>query len=206
MKNIVFDMGNVLTVYHQADYIRNYVDTEEEQKLIQDQVCASVEWICMDRGTMTDEEAVRSVCGRLPEKLHDAAGRFIREFRMKQEPNPPMEDLIKRLKKGGYGLYLMSNTSHRFRSFSRNIASVSYMDGIWISCERGYLKPEREAYLDFFEYLKLKPQDCFFVDDSPANIEAGMRLGMKGCVYHQEVVELEKNLRQAGFDSFPRDF
>lgn len=44
---------------------------------------------------------------------------------------------------------------------------------IRISCERGYLKPEKEAYADFFEFLNLKPEECFFVDDSPANIEAG---------------------------------
>ena len=117
---------------------------------------------------------------------------------MKQEPNPPMEDLVRELKSAGYGLYLMSNAARRFHQFSKNIASISYMDGIWISCERGYLKPEREAYLDFFAYLKLKPEECFFIDDSPANIEAGMRLGMKGCVYHQDVEELRANLRAVG--------
>ena len=199
MKNIVFDMGNVLTVYNQADYIRNYVESENDLDIIQKQVCASVEWICMDRGTMTDEEAIASVCKRVPIRLQDVVDKFIKEFRMKQEPNPPMENLIRRLKKAGYGLYLMSNTSNRFRSMSKNIASIAYMDGIWISCERGYLKPEREAYLDFFQYLNLKPEECFFVDDSPANIEAGMRFGMKGCVYHQDIEELEKNLKEEGF-------
>lgn len=200
MKNIVFDMGNVLTVFNQTEYIRGYVDTEEDLDIIKKQVCASVEWICMDRGSMTDEEAISSICKRLPKRLHGAAGRFIKEFRMKQEPNPPMESLVRRLKAAGYGLYLMSNTAHRFRIFSKNIASISYMDGIWISCERGYLKPEKEAYADFFELLNLKPEECFFVDDSPANIESGMRLGMKGCVYHQDVSELERNLKEAGFD------
>lgn len=199
MKNIVFDMGNVLTKYNLTDYIRGYVDSEEAFGIIKNQVCASVEWICMDRGTMTDEEAIASICKRIPKEMHELAERFIREFRMKQEPNPPMEELIRGLKNEGYGLFLMSNTSRRFRRFSKNIPSIFYMDGIWISCERGYLKPEREAYLDFFETMRLKPQDCFFVDDSPANIEAGMRLGMKGCVYHQDMEELKADLRTAGF-------
>ena len=199
MNNIVFDMGNVLTKYSLTDYIRTYVTTEEAFFIIKNQVCASVEWICMDRGTMTDDEAIHSIQKRVPPDMQETVERFIREFRMKQEPNPPMEHLLKKLKEAGYGLYLMSNTSHRFRHFSKNIRSVSYMDGIWISCERGYLKPEREAYLDFFQYLDLKPEDCFFVDDSPANIEAGIRLGMKGCVYHQDMQELRNNLRSAGF-------
>lgn len=200
MHNIVFDMGNVLTKYSLADYIRSYADSGEAFDVIRNQICASVEWIRMDRGTLTDEKAIASICQRIPREMHGIAGSFIREFRMKQEPNPPMEQLVKELKDAGYGLYLMSNTSHRFRRFSQNIASISFMDGIWISCERGYLKPEREAYLDFFESMSVSPEDCFFVDDSPANIEAGMRFGMKGCVYHQDMEELRTNLRMAGFE------
>lgn len=199
MQNIVFDMGNVLTKYTLADYIRNYAEDEEAFRLIKDQICGSVEWVCMDRGTMTDEEAVTSINKRMPQKMWEMTERFIREFRMKQEPNPPMEALVAGLKRQGYGLYLMSNASHRFRQFSQNIPSISYMDGIWISCENGYLKPEREAYLDFFEKMSLKPETCFFVDDSPANVEAGMRLGMQGFVYHQNIEELKRSLRAAGF-------
>ena len=47
----------------------------------------------MDRGTMTDEEAVRSICKRIPQSEWELVERFVREFLMKQEPNPPMERL-----------------------------------------------------------------------------------------------------------------
>lgn len=198
MKNIVFDMGNVLTKYKLSDYIGTYTEDEAQAALLKNQVCASVEWICMDRGTMTDEEAVRSICKRIPQSEWELVERFVREFRMKQEP--PMEALLGELKEQGCHLFLMSNTSHRFRAFSKNIPSVGYMDGIWISCECGYLKPEREAYVDFFRKMKIEPQESYFVDDSPANIEAGIRLGMRGCVYHQDMPELRRNLREAGID------
>lgn len=193
-KNIVFDMGNVLTKYTLSDYIRKYTDSEEGYQILRNEVCASVEWIQMDRGTLTDEEAITSICKRIPQEYHALAERFIYEFRMEQEPNPPMEKLVRRLREAGYDLYLLSNTSKRFHKFSKNIASISYMKGIWISCENGFLKPEKEAYLDFFERFSLKPEECIFIDDSPANIEAGMRLGMEGIVYHGNVEELERKL------------
>lgn len=193
-KNIVFDMGNVLTRYSMAEYIRKYTTSEDAYKIIKNEVCASVEWIQMDRGSLTDEEAIASISKRVPKEYHELVKRFIEEFRMEQEPNPPMESLVRRLSEAGYDLYLLSNTSHRFRSFSGNIASISYMKGIWISCEHGYLKPEKEVYLDFFEQFGLKPEECIFIDDSPANIEAAMRLGMEGIVYHQDVAELERKL------------
>ena len=85
IKNIVFDMGNVLTVYNAREYIYGYVDNEEDFRWIKNHLCASVEWLRMDRGTMTDEEAVRSVCRRVPAHLHDTVERFVREYRMVYE-------------------------------------------------------------------------------------------------------------------------
>lgn len=199
IKNIVFDMGNVLTVYNAREYIYGYVDNEEDFRWIKNHLCASVEWLQMDRGTITDEEAVASVCKRIPPHLHDTVARFVREYRMVQPPNPPMEELVKELSRKGYDLYLMSNTSHRFRIFSQYIRSIAYMKGIWISCEHGLLKPEPAAYLDFFRTFSLKPEECFFIDDTPANVEAARNLGMDGCVYYGDVGELRKVLTDAGY-------
>ena len=45
MKNIVFDMGNVLTKYKLSDYIGTYTEDEAQAALLKNQVCASVEWM-----------------------------------------------------------------------------------------------------------------------------------------------------------------
>ena len=187
-------MGNVLTKYSLSDYIKKYAKSQQEFDIIKNEVCSSVEWIKMDRGTISDDDAVNSIKRRVPRELHEPIKRFISEFRMEQEPNPPMENLVRRLKNEGYKLFLFSNTSRRFHGFSKNIVSIAYMDGIWISCEHGFLKPEREAYLSFFDTFGLLPIECIFIDDSPANIEAGMRLGMDGIVYHQDAAALEEEL------------
>ncbi|MGN1147973.1 MAG: HAD family hydrolase [Lachnospiraceae bacterium] len=196
--NIVLDMGNVLTIYHAREYIGQYVETEEDYYILQNQVCRSEEWICLDRGTMTDEEAVFSMCRRIPARLHATVARFVREYRFNQLPNPPMEELLRELKENGYRLYLLSNTSKRFHRFSKNIPSIRYMDGIYVSCDHGLLKPEKEIYLDFYREFGLRPEDCFFIDDMPANVESAHRTGMMGCVYHQNVPELRQRLREAG--------
>lgn len=196
IKNIVFDMGNVLTVYDAREYIYGYVDNEEDFRWIKNHLCASVEWLQMDRGTISDDDAIASVCKRVPNHLHSTVERFVREYRMVQPPNPPMEKLVEELAHNGYDLYLMSNTSHRFRIFGRQIKSIAYMKGIWISCEHGLLKPEPAAYLDFFQTFSLKPEECFFIDDTPANIEAAGNLGMDGCVYYGDVAELRRYLEE----------
>lgn len=199
IKNIVFDMGNVLTKYSMAEYIRRHTNTESECKIIKNEVCGSVEWIQMDRGILMDEEGIASICKRVPKEYHSLVERFINEFRMEPEPNPQMESFVRRLRDAGYDLYLLSNAAYRFRRFSKNIASISYMKGIWISCEHGYLKPEKAAYLSFFEQFGLKPEECLFIDDSAANIEAAMRCGMQGIVFHGDVEELEKQIYSTFF-------
>lgn len=198
IKNIVFDMGNVLTIYHAREYIYGYVNNEEDFEWMKNHLCASVEWLQMDRGTITDQDAAASICKRMPEHLHDTVKRFINEYRMVQPPNPPMERLVEELAENGYDLYLMSNTSHRFRIFSKNIRSIRFMKGIWISCEHGLLKPEPQAYLDFFQTFSLRPEECFFIDDTPANVEASGNLGMSGCVYYGNVKELRHFMRENG--------
>lgn len=198
IQNIVFDMGNVLTVYNAREYIYGYVDNEEDFRWIKNHLCASVEWRQMDRGTLSDDDAIASVNRRMPEHLHGTVERFVREYRMVQPPNPPMEKLVEELYQNGYDLYLMSNTSHRFRVFGQYIRSIRYMKGIWISCEHGLLKPETAAYLVFFQTFSVKPEECFFVDDMPANIEAAGNLGMDGCVYYGDTAELRRLMREKG--------
>lgn len=191
-------MGSVLTIYNAREYIYGYVDNEEDFRWIKNHLCASVEWLQMDRGTITDDAAILSICRRMPRHLHDTVERFIREYRMVQPPNPPMEALVAELSENGYGLYLLSNTSHRFRTFCKNIKSIAYMKGVWISCEHGLLKPESAAYLNFFREFSLLPEECFFIDDKPANVEAAGNLGMDGCVYYGDVTELRRFLKAAG--------
>lgn len=90
IKNIVFDMGNVLTIYNAKEYIYGYVDNEEDFRWMKSHLCSSVEWLQMDRGTITDEDAIISICRRMPEHLHSTVKRFINEYRMVQLPNPEM--------------------------------------------------------------------------------------------------------------------
>ena len=58
------------------------------------------------------------------------------------------------------------------------------------------------AYLDFFQTFSLKPEECFFIDDTPANIEAAGNLGMDGCVYYGDIEELRMNLKNKIGPSF----
>ena len=42
------------------------------------------------------------------------------------------------------------------------------------------MKPQREMYEHLFKRFQLKPEECFFVDDVPANIRGARACGMDG--------------------------
>ena len=53
-------------------------------------------------------------------------------------------------------------------------------------------EPNLDIYQDFLSRYHLKAHECLFVDDLKENIDAAIKVGMKGFVYHQNIQELEK--------------
>ena len=73
IRNILFDMGNVLIYFDRNLFMDRLGVAAEDKKLLMREVFLSVEWVRMDRGSMVEADAVKSCCARLPERLHNAA-------------------------------------------------------------------------------------------------------------------------------------
>ena len=80
IKNIVFDMGNVLVRFDPELFMDRYSLTGEDRKLIRNEVFRSVEWTMLDRGVIDEEIAEQHILPRLPERLHDAARGLIEKW------------------------------------------------------------------------------------------------------------------------------
>lgn len=196
--NILFDMGNVLIYFDRNLFMDRLGVSAEDKKLLMREVFLSVEWVRMDRGSMTEPEAVESVCRRLPQRLHDAAGKLVGMWDRPILPIPGMYELIEELKEKGYGIYLLSNASHRQHEYWPRIEASRFFDGTLISSDEGVIKPQPEIYRLILERFSLKAEECFFIDDVPANIEGAFYCGIPGAVFHDDVVLLRRNLREAG--------
>ena len=67
-----------------------------------------------------------------------------------------------------------------------------------VSAEEKLLKPSLEIYQRLYEKFGLKPEECWFIDDSPANVEGAIYTGMGGSVFYGDVPRLRRELRRAG--------
>ena len=198
IRNILFDMGNVLIYFDRNLFMERLGVSEEDRKLLMREVFLSVEWVRMDRGSLVEESALEYICRRLPERLHDAAQKLVSMWDRPILPIPGMYELIEELKTNGYGIYLLSNASLRQHEYWPRIPASRFFDGTLISADEGVIKPQPEIYRLILERCGLKAEECFFIDDVPANIEGAFSCGIPGAVFHDDVALLRKNLRDAG--------
>ena len=198
IQNIVFDMGGVLITWSPHRIAARFDLCNGDMQLLHREVFGSVEWVCLDRGSLSEQEALQRFRARLPEGLHPAAERCVFWWKEELWPIEGMEELIRELADMGYGIYLLSNaTSALHEYFPRIPGSACFRGGI-VSADWKLLKPQREIYEKLFSECGLNAADCLFVDDSAANVEGALRCGMDGVVFYGDTNRLRRDLRSRG--------
>lgn len=199
IKNIVFDMGGVLIHYSSSSILSHIPLSEEDEKQLMREMFRSLEWIQLDRDTISEQDAIAAICGRLPEHLHKVVNQVITgwwEFDL--HPVEGMEELLSELKSLGCGIYLLSNATLRQPEYFDRIPGSQYFDGQVVSAQCRFLKPQTEIYETLFRDFSLKPEECFFVDDLSINIEGAYCRGMIGEVFDGDIQRLRRALNRAG--------
>lgn len=199
IKNIVFDMGKVLVNYDGMNVCRHHIADEKDREQVCTAVFISPEWVLLDMGVIPEDQAMKQICGRLPERLHEAARLCMRDWHLYcMSTMWEMEPVARGLKEHGYGIYLCSNASLRLRQCYRQvIPAVDCFDGILFSAEEKLMKPQREIYERLFEKYGLKPEECLFIDDLQLNIDGAKACGMDGyCFADRDVERLKEELRK----------
>lgn len=200
IRNILFDMGNVLIRFDRKLFLDRLEVSEEDKTILLREVFANVEWAQMDRGSKTEETALQSMCRRLPQRLHAAAEILTLHWDEPLIPIDGMYELVEELKQKGYGVYLLSNASTRQHAYWPRIPASRFFDGKLISADVHAVKPQPEIYKMCLEKFGLKAEESFFIDDVNANVEGALHCGLSGAVFFGDVSRLRKELRAAGVD------
>ena len=199
IKNIVFDMGRVLVDYEGDKVCKLYIEDEAERRAVTAAVFDSQEWLFLDMGLLSEEEALKRMQARLQtdHAKEMAALCFHQWHEVNMKPNEEMGKVVADLKNQGYGIYLCSNASVRLLTCYQMIPGIEHFDGILFSAEVKCIKPQKEMYEHFFERFLLNPEECFFIDDLPMNIEGARACNMDGyCFADGNIDRLKEVLSQ----------
>ena len=193
IKNIIFDMGQVLMSFKPEKYVYSTAKSPESAEAILRELFGGPEWPMLDAGTITDEETVKRVQARIPVYADDVAA-VMENWHLLMKPLLGMEDILSKLKENGYSLYLLSNASIRFYRFYKCISMFGYFDGIVISAKEKLVKPDKRIYRLILSRYGLKADECLFIDDLQDNIDGAGSVGINGHRFkgHDELVSFLK--------------
>lgn len=189
-KNIVFDFGNVIGKFDGKYILSRFCSTQQDMDILLPVLFRN--WQELDAGTADYTENIEQTALLVPERLRDTVRDFFLRWPEYVDLLPQTCRLISLLKEKGARLFLLSNASVYFAETVSGWPVLENFDGVVFSAPIKMAKPDPEIYLHLFRTFDLNPQDCFFIDDLGANIEAGRKLGMDGIIFTGDIEEVKK--------------
>lgn len=181
INNIIFDLGNVMLDFDPITYVKAKIGDEKLEE-IYECIFKSEEWPMLDRGVISEEDAIRNIINRNLENeilIHKI-------FENWYDILTPIEDsvnVLRKLKENGYKVYYLSNFHKAaFEYINRKYDLFKLFDCGIFSYKEKLLKPEREIYERIINEYNLKPSETVFVDDMEVNIEGARQIGLQGIV------------------------
>ncbi|MDE7299233.1 MAG: HAD-IA family hydrolase [Lachnospiraceae bacterium] len=182
IKNIIFDIGNVLAHFRWKEFIRERFPEEQFERIAKATVQGPY-WVEVDRGVLSMEEIVRR-CTTLAPELGEQIAQFFRERPALVREYDYAEALLQRLKKRGYRVYLLSNYAGDLYEYAKeHFRFVPLVDGGVISYQIHQVKPEPEIYEALLKKYDLKPEECVFLDDLEQNLKVAEQFGIRAILF-----------------------
>jgi len=181
IRNIVFDVGDVLFHYRWKDMFMDYGVSEEEGTRIGRQIFNEPQqrWLQFDKGLLTLEELIDGYAKSYP-KDAEIIRFFLNHSEYMPVAHPEAWRFFPKLKEKGYKVYLLSNYSKElFERHTEHADFMEYLDGKIVSYMVKELKPDAAIYQALCDKYSLKPEECIFFDDRKENVEAAIAFGMK---------------------------
>jgi HAD superfamily hydrolase (TIGR01509 family) len=183
IKNIIFDIGNVILQFDIKEVIPNFTKKESEKQFIINNIINSPEWLqysLIDTGFISREQAIEIVEDRTNHINDELIEKFWYRYNDYSFINDNVIDIIKELKEKDYKIYLLSNiNSHTYNHIKDN-KLFNLVDGYVFSYIEHQVKPYVGIYNTLLERYKLIPRECLFIDDNIKNIKTANELGIQG--------------------------
>lgn len=178
MKNIIFDVGDVLFDYRPIEMFMEIGISPEEASRLDDEMFFDPLWHILDLGTLSEEEVIVEYEKKYPDDAKEIRW-FIEHGEKMHVARPKVWERVHRLKEAGYGIYLLSNYSENlFRKHTDGASFMNDIDGMVVSYQIHIAKPDDGIYQYLFKKYQLNPAECIFFDDRQENVDGAIRNGM----------------------------
>lgn len=194
IKNVVFDMGNVLMLFDGPYFSAQFTDNEADAATLQRALFGSPAWNLLDSGTISYDTMLRVARAHLDERLWPNLDACFAGWAAYSAPIEETNALAAELKREGYGIFLLSNAGTRIHDQLNHMPAWDLMDGAVVSGQERLMKPDPAIYQLLCERYGLLAEECLFVDDNADNCEGARVAGMRAVRYTGNVAAIREAL------------
>ena len=183
INNIIFDFGNVLVQWHPEQVYGKYFGDEAKAWWFLRHV-ADLDWRQRIDAGESQDICIAEQQAKFPE--YSEAIALYRDYwrEMLTDEVPGMRDLINELKEKHYEIYGLTNWSmETFPEARRRFGILQMIDRYVVSGAERLVKPDHRLFQVLLDRYGLNAEECIFIDDNPANVEAARQMGMQGIVF-----------------------
>ncbi|MCC8138587.1 MAG: HAD family phosphatase [Clostridiales bacterium] len=188
IKNIIFDIGNVLVDFDSETYLKGFGFAPEKEKRIREATFDGPIWHEFDRSVIPVKQLRETLASLvLPEDREDVLQVFDHSDATIRRRDFAIPWILS-LQEQGFKTWYLSNYSRWTAERTQNALDfLPFLHGGLFSYEVGQIKPEPEIFRSFLQrFPEIRPDESVFFDDSPANIRAACALGFHGIVFRNQ--------------------
>ena len=194
IKNIIFDMGNVLLDYNPDAAMQMLGINEKAKPVIMKELFGGNEWVQLDLGNISIDEAFENIKQRIHEEYHSDLRKCIDGWDVCMVPVEGAKDFCEFVKSNGFGVYVLSNAHKSFYSYFPRYFDLDFFDGVVVSADVHTVKPDIKIYKHLLEKYNLKAEECLFIDDRADNVDGALKSGMKAVQFKNDFEEIKKSI------------
>ena len=187
VKNIIFDIGNVILKFGRDFLLSNFYNGPEYEFLKEKIFCR---WEDLDEDLISLDDYKKNVYDSLPKHLQNIAMSVLNNWEYFMTYSDGIISFIQELKQKGFKLYILSNMTKHFIEREYKFPILKEFDGIVYSASIKMVKPNADIYNYILNKYNLVPNECVFIDDTKTNLAAAARFGIKTFHYEFNTREL----------------
>ena len=192
IKNIIFDIGNVLAAFRWQKLFKELGFCGDVFDRVADATVLGPWWPEYDRSRIPDGQIWENCRALAPgyEKEVMAVFENIEGICREYDYARPW---LYQLKAAGYNIYLLSNFGRTsFEIASKKFSFMDLVDGQVISYEVEEIKPDRGIFSALEEKYGIHPEESVFLDDSMKNVKAAKSYGYHSIYFENQALAKKK--------------
>ena len=198
IKNVVFDVGNVLVPWDPAGIeAAAFGKARVEAEGFVPPLRGNSVWLAVNRGELSLDEAKAVYVaeqGFAPEEIDALWEALYAAFPLMTDTRALMDEL----KAAGYRLFAITDNVHEIvAQLKRDYDFFDLFEAAAVSAELGFLKPDPRIYRWLLETGDIDAGESVFLDDVQRNIDGAKAVGMEACLF-TTAAKAREDLRALG--------